>query len=264
MMKVKIAIFIFLIFLKTDNIFAENTIFLTGSDWCPYICTEVDDSNSLAENPGYLVEIIQYALKGYTIKYESPSWERAILETRKGTYDAIIGIYTTVAPDFIYPETEVGFSRMCFYIHKDSTWEFKNLDSLSDITLGIIEGYFYDEGEVDAYIRENINDHSKVEAIPGSRGLIQNLEKMLLGRVTAIIDDYQVINFTISSHNLPKAFRLAGCLEGIDVQIGFSPKNPKSKDYAKKITIALNELRRSGKLKDILNRYGIKDWKQKQ
>ncbi|MBF0379047.1 MAG: hypothetical protein HQK72_16440, partial [Desulfamplus sp.] len=43
--------------------------------------------------------------------------------------------------------------------------------------------------------------------------------------------------------------------------IAFSPNNPKSKDYATLITEGIKEMRANGKLKEILNSYGLEDWK---
>ena len=260
-MKKTMMAYLIILFSFNQFLYAEEKIILVGSDWCPYICTQKENPNKLAQNPGYIIEIVQYALRDIQISYESPSWKRSLLETRKGTYDAIVGIYTSVAPDFIYPKNELGFSKMCFYVHKDNAWEYKGINSLSKIVLGTIEGYFYDEGEVDAYIAKNLSDNSKIEYIPGEKGIIQNLEKMMLNRISAVIDDYQVVGYTIHRNNLPKAFKRAGCLEGIDVHIGFSPAKPKSKEYADRISSAVKELRTSGELKKILNKYFIKDWK---
>lgn len=184
------------------------------------------------------------------------------METRAGTYDAIVGIYTSVAPDFIYPQEEMGISKMCFYVKKENPWKYRGIESLDDIVLGIIDGYFYDEGEVDSYIKDNLDDKSKIESIPGKRGLIQNIEKMLLGRVTAIIDDYLVVESTLHKYKLSNNFKLAGCLEGLDVQVGFSPARSTSTLFAEKISTAIVELRKTGQLTTILNQYGIQDWKQ--
>lgn len=259
----KLRLFVCLLFFLcyTQETIGENVV-LVGSDWCPYICTQSDNPNVLAEKPGYIVDIIQYALKGNKISYESPSWKRSILETRKGTYHAIVGIYISVAPDFVYPENEMGYSRMCFYVKQDNPWKYTGIKSLSKVVLGVVDGYYYDEGDVDAYIKANLNNTSKIESVPGTRGLIQNLEKMLLGRITAIIDDYQVVEYTTSLHKLTKEFKLAGCLQGLNVHVGFSPAKSQSGEYAARVSEAVVKLRRSGELKKILENYSIKDWKE--
>ena len=42
--------------------------------------------------------------------------------------------------------------------------------------------------------------------------------------------------------------------------VAFSPANAKSKDYAQILGQGMDELRRSGKLKAILSKYGMEDW----
>jgi len=145
LIKIIVKVYVLLLFIFLQTSIADKKIVLVGSDWCPYICTQKDNPNLLSDNPGYIIEIVKLALKDYIISYESPSWKRAILETRKGTYDAIVGIYSSVAPDFIYPKNELGFSKMCFYVKKENTWKYDGIKSLSKIVLGTIEGYYYDE-----------------------------------------------------------------------------------------------------------------------
>ena len=42
--------------------------------------------------------------------------------------------------------------------------------------------------------------------------------------------------------------------------VAFSPADAKSKDYAQILGQGMDELRRSGKLKAILSKYGMEDW----
>ena len=239
---------------------AEERIFVTGSDWCPYICTRPDNPQALSENPGYLIELLKLSLDIDEVRYESPSWKRAILGARSGEYDAIIGIYASEAPDLIYSKNAVGISRMCFYVKQNNPWTYQGVESLNEITLGVINGYNYDEGVVDVYIKEN-KKNGRVESIPGNIGLTQNLRKLLLDRVSAIIDDQQVVEYTNNLQQAPLSLKNAGCLEGIDAHIGFSPANPRSKEYAKKLAQTVEKARQTGKLKALLEKYGISDWK---
>ncbi len=256
----RFTLIVFIVICIHQPVFAKNDLIVVGSDWCPYICTEQGNPQKLAPNPGYLIEILQYALKDKTIGYESPSWKRAILETRNGNYDAVIGIFKSVAPDLIYAHTPQGYSQMCFTVQKDNPWVYNGIDSLEHIRLGVIEGYYYDEGAVDQYIENHSRDSAKIESIPGERGLIQNLEKLFSNRISGVIDDHQVVQYTLMKNSLSNVFKYAGCLKGIDVHIGFSPKNPDAGLYAQKLAQALLELRKTGQLDKILDKYGIEDW----
>ena len=46
-----------------------------------------------------------------------------------------------------------------------------------------------------------------------------------------------------------------------DLFISFAPGHPKSQEYAKILDLGMAEMRKSGRLKVILARYGLKDWK---
>ena len=46
-----------------------------------------------------------------------------------------------------------------------------------------------------------------------------------------------------------------------DLFVAFSPINPNSKKYTQLISDGMSNLRKSGKLKTILSKYGVSDWK---
>ncbi len=46
-----------------------------------------------------------------------------------------------------------------------------------------------------------------------------------------------------------------------DLFISFAPGHPKSKEYAKILDLGMVEMRKSGRLKAILAKYGLQDWK---
>jgi polar amino acid transport system substrate-binding protein len=49
----------------------------------------------------------------------------------------------------------------------------------------------------------------------------------------------------------------------IDVFASFSPKKEKSKEYAKILSEETIKMREDGRLKVLLDKYGIKDWQSK-
>ena len=50
--------------------------------------------------------------------------------------------------------------------------------------------------------------------------------------------------------------------EKAKIYLAFSPKNPKSKSYARLISKGIIEMRASGDLQKILDKYGMRDWKE--
>jgi polar amino acid transport system substrate-binding protein len=236
-------------------VFADE-ITLRADIWCPYNC-EPD-----SEKPGFQVEIAKYAFEkaGHTIQYSLLNWSRAVLETRKGKYHAILGAARGDAPDFVFPQSEVGVSQDCFYVKPENTWEFRDIDSLSTITIGVINDYSY--GDLfDEYIKEHKNDHKRIQISSGEDALEKNFSKLIKSRITALIEEQSVMGYFLKKISKPELVRNAGCFEGNNVYIAFSPENPKSQGYANILSQGIQELRESGKLKHILDSYGITNWK---
>ena len=50
---------------------------------------------------------------GYTVEYVNVSWARALQLTREGQLDAVVGAFTTDAPDFVFPDTPPGALSHC-------------------------------------------------------------------------------------------------------------------------------------------------------
>jgi len=72
-----------------------------------------------------------------------------------------------------------------------------------------------------------------------------------------------VVAHYLKRNNLVGNYQQAGCLEPVKMYIGFSPALEQSHDYAALFSRGMKELRRSGKLQAILNKYGLKDWESK-
>lgn len=59
-----------------------------------------------------------------------------------------------------------------FYVKEESTWQFDGIKSLKNVSLGIIDGYSYNE-ELDAYIEKNKANSSKIQVIDGECSKLQ-------------------------------------------------------------------------------------------
>ena len=67
---------------------------------------------------------------GYTVEYVNVSWARALQLTREGQLDAVVGAFTTDAPDFVFPDTPQGRSAIALFTHPDNRWVYDGLASL--------------------------------------------------------------------------------------------------------------------------------------
>ena len=123
---------------RTGSVCADEITFV-ADEWPPYNGVP----NSTEE--GYFLEIIRaiFEAEGHRVSYIVRPWSRAIREVKAGIYDALLGPFKTEAPGFVFPEQEIGLTALSFFTRKDSSWTFKERDSLMTVRLGIIQDYDY-------------------------------------------------------------------------------------------------------------------------
>jgi len=124
--------------------------------------------------------------------------------------------------------------------------------------IGIIAGYDY----VDKTVMDYINQKPKnVLAITGEKPLERLLNMLVNGRISTVIEDKSVLEYKINQMGKSDLIKPSGTTDAvIDVYSSFSPKNPKSKEYAKILSEETLKMRNDGRLQKLLEKYGIKDW----
>ena len=248
----QITILICLVLLAAPVFAAEITI--VADEWPPY-CGKAGSTL-----PGYGVEIAKQVFEaaGYTFKYLNIPWVRAIKETREGQFNAIIGAYKEEAPDFIFPEEEFGVSRYAFYAKQGSRWKYKGIESLHSKKIGLIKGYSYGE-ELNAYFERN---PQRVQYVSGSDPLFQNIKKLLAGRFDVLIAGENVMTYKIKEMGVVGEVIHVGVTDiSANLYIAFSPTIKESAKYAEVFSSGIRNLKKSGKLDQILDRYELHYWK---
>lgn len=233
------------------------TIVLVADAWPPYN-NAADDTKK-----GYIVDIAEavFAKHGHEVVYKIIPWKVAIEETRKGTYDGLIGADTEDGAGLIFPEEEVGYYRIGFFVKKGNPWRFSNTRSLEKITLGVAEGYGYNQWLED-YIQANKKDFNRVQSASGDDPLAININKLMAGRIDATITATTTMYFTAQNLGVFNQIQFAGSGGGgRDIYLAFSPARESSKRYARILDEGIRELRASGELYKILQHYGLSDWK---
>ena len=210
--------------------------------------------------PGYGVEIAKQVFEeaGHTFKYLNVPWTRAVKNTRIGKYNAIIGAYKEEAPDFVFPEEEFGVSRYAFYAKRGSLWTYAGIESLQSEKIGLIKGYSYGE-ELNAYFDKNAQ---RVQYAFGDDPLFQNIKKLLAGRFDILIAGENVMIYKIKEMGVVGEVINVGVTDVRgNLYIAFSPTNKKSVKYAEIFSKGIRNLKESGELDQILDRYGLHYWK---
>jgi len=239
--------------LFTTPVYASEII-IVADEWPPY-CGKPG-----SPYPGYGVEIAKQVFEAaeYTFKYLNMSWTRAIKETRSGKYNAIIGAYKDEAPDFVFPEEEFGVSRYAFYAKRGSLWRYAGIESLQSKKIGLIKGYSYGE-DLNAYFEKNAQ---RVQYVSGSNPLYQNIKKLLAGRFDTLLAGENVMTYKIKEMGVVSEVINVGATDiSANLYIAFSPTNKNSAKYAEVFSKGIRNLKQSGELDQILDRYELYYWK---
>jgi polar amino acid transport system substrate-binding protein len=255
----KLTLTVFLTALISFSAAAQTTLTVRADSWFPF------NGDPKDMQPGYVVELMReiFPKQGITIDYQMMPWSRALSETRKGAFDAVIGALTSDAPDFIYPQEACGIADNSFYVLTGQSWKYAGISSLENVNIGIINDYSYGEA-VDAYIAKNKADAKKITVLNGENAIEQGLMMLQKGRLGVLVENDNVIKAKIKKLKLlPEQFQNAGT-EGTPelMYVAFSPAKPDSKKHAEIWSKGVNEMRANGTLAKVLATYGVTDWKK--
>lgn len=233
------------------------TISIVADEWCPYNCTPG------SSDPGFMIEIAQKVLgaAGHTIDYKILPWSRAVDETRKGKFTAVVGAANDDAPDFAFPGSALGLSTTVFAVRKGDPWRYTGPASLAGISVGVIQDYSYEDG-FDAYVEANAKDSAKIQVATGEDALGINIKKLEAKRIGALVEDQAVLEYELKQAGKAGTFDVAGDLGESELFIAFSPAVAESKEYARLLGEGVEKMRASGELATLLAKYGAHDWKK--
>ncbi|MBW7471345.1 transporter substrate-binding domain-containing protein [Marinobacter sp. M216] len=229
-----------------------RTITIAADPWCPHNC------EAGSEREGYMVEIAReaFAPARLKVRYVNMSWARALAQAKEGYVDAVVGAFVSDAPSFVFPDEAIGHARTVLFAHADSDWSYQNIDSLKQLKLIAINGYSYSP-ELDGYIETNKGNPERVWIISGPSPLDRAIELLGQERTDVLPEDLQVMQWTLAHMENPPALRQVVQLQEMRAYIAFSPANPESPDLAALLSEGVRNLRQSGRLQEILARYGL-------
>ena len=252
-------LFLILTLIILPKAFNED-ITISSDSWMPYAGT------AETKQLGYMTDIAIAALKtqGYTVKYVNRPWARAIEDSRNGKIDGLVAAYLTDAPGFIFPKKHLGLVRNHIYTMNDSNWTYDGFKSLENHTLGLIRGYSYGMS-FDRYIITYQKNPDKIQHLFGDDVHERLFKKLKAKRLTSFMEDKTVIQYFLKRNPKFKYIRNASkAITSNALYIAFTPKNPNSQKYADALDKGLDLISKNGKLKEILDKYGLEDWRSKK
>jgi len=243
---------ILFIFITCSQETIADEITLAADSWCPINC----EPNS--DKPDFMVEITRYifAQQGHTIKYLKIPWLRAIKLAEKGKINGVIGAYKGDSKQLIFPQHEQALLNNACYVLKDNPWNYTDTSSLENHTLGIVRGYDYGD-EINQYIKRA--KKSNLIVITGTENLTERLLTLLERKRADIVLETDIVYQHIAKKlGVTSMFRFAGeSALPSKSYVAFSPMLSTSKNYAEILSDGMVEIRKSGKLAQIMEKYGL-------
>ena len=242
------------IFLCSHPVLGKATLTIAVGDGPPYIFEENGSVNK--SRPGFMVEIVQLALShtNYKAVFVAAPFSRRIKGTETGAFDAAIGLFKSDSDLLIYPEESIGMGQSCFFSKSRSKWQYDGVDSLKSVVLGVTNAYTY--GDIDDYITGNAQ---KIVTVSGNNSVPRLLRLLRKGRIDVFVEDKFIGMYFVRSQKIEDV-KEAGCIDGKEVYVGFSPKLHDVPSLSKQFTQNIKKLRESGRLNDILASYYVLDW----
>ena len=240
---------------------------LGADDWCPYNCEP--GSNK----PGYVIELakIIFEKKGYDVEYKVIPWEQAKANALHGKITGAIGMEKkegdetekkedpSGAKKFQYPQNEITINTSSFFVLAENKWKFdpvnpdKSLAALGG-KVGAAEGYAFD-------LHDKLTEKNMLVEVGGTSPLKDLMAMLLEGKIKALIDDKTVVTYKAYGMKCARKIQNAGIAEEPrKLYIGFCTD---CKEEAAVFSQGIDDLRASGKLKEVLATYYLTDWKSK-
>lgn len=235
---------------------AARTIILAADEWPPF------NTHPGARLEGYMVDVAREVFEplGITVAYKVMPWVRAVEGVLRGEYDALVGATPSESDGLVRPAEPLGVDQLALYVRRDDPWRFGGLASLEDRRLGAVEGYDY-VPDMSRYIAANRRNPARIHLHSGTAPLERLIGMLLLGRIDVLLDTEASIRFVAAEMGVLDALQPAGQIEGAEkLLIAFSPAKPDASALAASLTDGIRRLRASGRLQEILERYGMTDW----
>lgn len=229
-----------------------ETLTLVADYWCPFNCQPESD------DPGFMIEVADriFGRAGYTVIYLTRPWSRAIKEVESGQYTALVGTGQKEVSNLVFPKRYLAMARHTFFTQSDSTWQYRDDDSLSDIRLGVIDDYSYGDLN-DRYILPHRADRQRLMILNGQNVLGRFLEMLGLKRIDAFVEEEAVMRYYLSQSRNPTTLRKAGVASSEPLFIAFSPADPNAQRYADILDKGVQALQESGELDQLADKYRI-------
>ncbi|MDX1695383.1 MAG: transporter substrate-binding domain-containing protein [Ketobacteraceae bacterium] len=239
-----------------SSVVHAETLHFATIDYCPFTCNPDKESGK----EGFMTDVLRKALEeaGYALRVEMHPYVRAVREVRDGKYDGIVVVGKDYAPDLVYPDMPTVVQRVVFLTATDTSWNYTGVESLRNAKVGIVRGFHYVDPDLIAYLEHNQTDPTKVLVMHGENTTERGVSMLQTNRITTFLEGEYSARYVLRKMGILDSIRVAGFTRNaFEDYTGFSPKNPDASRFARILSNKIQELKQSGRLADILSRYGI-------
>jgi len=165
------------------------------------------------------------------------------------------------APDFVFVRNLTMTNSVHFVVLTDNTWNYDGIESLSAIRVGIPTGFRTGNAKLDAYFDLYERDASRIMMASNdnpTEAQRENVERLLAKRLDAMLAGS--LAFKHISHELGVSDQIRMDPTPVALfhnHLAFSPNNPKAKIYRDLVEKKVKEMKESGELSRIMERYGL-------
>ncbi len=235
-----------------STVLAETLHFI-GIHYCAMTCDP-----SVEKGPkGIIIDILEEIMtpEGIEINVTFVPFKRISHEIKKEKYDGVLGGNNTHFPDLIQTKKSIVTNSVGFYVRHDTQWRYNGIASLKKIRIGRTLGFKTMNKEIDNYLEGSSTPC--VQHLSGKRTEERNLIKLMKSRIDVFVGGSMTTAYIIKKMELTnKIIRVSDPISLFHNHILFHPRNSKAEYYIRLIDMKLPELEKSGKLKNILKRYG--------
>lgn len=233
----------------------KKNLVIVADEWCPFNCAR----ESLDQ--GFMIDMAReiLAAESYTVEYRTQAWTNALDNAAKGKVDAIVGASRDEAAGLVIVEEPLGENKNCFYTAIDDPFVYRGVASLANRRLAVAAGYLYGQ-PLDSYIDKQRANYNLLQLATGDHPLLQNIRKLKARRVDTVIENSHVMDYSLRKYRI-SGIRLAGCDAATPLFMALSRNREDTGKLASVLAKGIRKMRRDGKMRELLARYGLNDWK---
>ena len=222
----------------------ERTVVAVSNPWPPFI---------ESDNTGFALDIVRESFRsqGYSLDMVIVPWARAETGVISSEYDILPDVWFSLPR-----EKSLLFSRpfyentVKFIKRKGDPFVYEGIYSLKGKTVGVIDGYGYDEAFLNSTLFERV-------AVPD---IMTNIRKLLANRIDLTLAD-ELVGINLMTRADPA---LMDRIEFVEKPLSVKPlhiasgrNNVRSREIIEAFNRGLEEIRSNGTFQAILNKYGL-------